>query len=308
MTRVLLTACVCALLIPGVARAQFLWDENFESGDLENWTITTAGGEISREGDLMRMDAQGDPIRVEANHAVPYPAQGETNTLYFSGLMSPGRNAYMFLGAGPFEVVYFDIQEPDGYFRARFDGAYFGGPAPGNGTDTYLPGGGDDVADFRYVFTGMADDQVQVRWEWKMSVEEEYVAVEGGVQTVAKADFPDLKAHMQAAWRGEGDSSVWFANRVAYESGSAPVCDPGDADGDGDVDDDDLSLLLANWGSETASCAQGEFSGAVPVNDDDLSLLLANWTGALASAVPEPATMALLVLVAPALLRARRKG
>ena len=84
-------------------------------------------------------------------------------------------------------------------------------------------------------------------------------------------------------------------------------CAPGDADGDGDVDDDDLSLLLANWGSETATCAQGEFSDVPPVNDDDLSLLLANWTGPLAAAVPEPATIALLV-VAPALFRVRRKA
>ena len=306
MRKVMLTACVCGLVLPGVARAQFLWEENFESGDLENWTVTSENGAISRDGDQMRMDAQGEPIRVEANHAVPYPAQGETNALYFNGLMSPGANAYMFLGAGPFEVVYFDIQEPFGYFRARFNGAYFGGPAPGGGTDTFLPGV-DDAVDFRYVLTGMPDDRVQVRWEWKMSVDEEYLEVEGGIETVAKADFPDLKAHMQPAWRGDGDSSIWYANRVAYEAGAAPVCDPGDADGDGDVDDDDLSLLLANWGSETATCGQGEFNSIAPVNDDDLSLLLANWTGSPAAAVPEPATITLLA-VAPALLRLRRRA
>ena len=63
----------------------------------------------------------------------------------------------------------------------------------------------------------------------------------------------------------------------------------GDADRDEDVDDDDLSLLLANWGSQTASWGEGEFSGTPPVNDDDLSLLLANWTGPLAGAVPATA-------------------
>ena len=88
-------------------------------------------------------------------------------------------------------------------------------------------------------------------------------------------------------------------------TGEPPTCDPGDADGDGDVDDDDLSLLLSNWGT-TTDCAHGEFSGVPPVNDDDLSLLLSNWTGA--AAVPEPATLTLLALVAacPAVLRRRR--
>ena len=85
--------------------------------------------------------------------------------------------------------------------------------------------------------------------------------------------------------------------------GGEPPCEPGDADSDGDVDDDDLSLLLANWGSETAGCEQGEFSGVPPVNDDDLSLLLANWTGPVLGAVPEPATMALVAFGGLALIR-----
>ena len=83
-------------------------------------------------------------------------------------------------------------------------------------------------------------------------------------------------------------------------------CDPGDADADGDVDDDDLSLLLANWGSETATCRQGEFSGSAPVNDDDLSLLLANWTGSPPGAVPGPTTMAILAACALILPRWRK--
>jgi len=94
---------------------------------------------------------------------------------------------------------------------------------------------------------------------------------------------------------------------AAYGPIPGDTCDPGDADQDGDVDDDDLSLLLANWGSEDAKCTEGEFSGVAPVNDDDLSLLLANWTGPLPAAVPEPATIALLI-VAPALWKLRRRA
>ena len=85
--------------------------------------------------------------------------------------------------------------------------------------------------------------------------------------------------------------------------GGGPSCNPGDADDDGDVDDDDLSLLLSNWGGNV-DCTKGEFSGTPPVDDDDLSLLLSNWTGSPA-AVPEPATVGILLLGAVALRRRR---
>ena len=88
---------------------------------------------------------------------------------------------------------------------------------------------------------------------------------------------------------------------------SGGPCDPGDADGDGDVDDDDLSLLLAHWGADT-DCTYGEFNGLPPVNDDDLSLLLANWTGSLGRApIPEPVTMALMLLGASVLTHGHRR-
>lgn len=215
MRKVMWMVCVCGLVLPGAARGELLWEDNFDSGgNLDHWTVTTGTGAISIEGDRMRLDAQGDPVRAVADYPMPYPADGVTHELYLSGLASPGRNAYNFLGAGPFEVVYFDIQEPFGYFRARFDGAYFGGPG-GGGTDTHLPGA-DDVVDFRYVFTGQPGDQVEVKWQWKMSADGEYVDVENATQTVATADFPDLAAHVQPAWRGEGDSSIWYMDRAAF--------------------------------------------------------------------------------------------
>ena len=121
------------------------------------------------------------------------------------------------------------------------------------------------------------------------------------------ADFRGLSAKFVVLTatgdRDWGDTRSLGISEVRFYLPGGP-CDPGDADGDGDVDDDDLSLLLANWGSETAGCGQGEFSDAPPVNDDDLSLLLANWTGSPPAAVPEPTAMA--ILAAGTLILARR--
>ena len=80
----------------------------------------------------------------------------------------------------------------------------------------------------------------------------------------------------------------------------------GDANLDGSVDDNDLSLLLANWtgvGGEGKNWGQGDFDGNGAVSDADLSLLLTNWTGS--GAVPEPATLSLLVAGAVVVVRHR---
>ena len=82
----------------------------------------------------------------------------------------------------------------------------------------------------------------------------------------------------------------------------------GDASLDGYVDDDDLSLLLTNWHT-AGSWAQGNFNADDTIDDDDLSLLLTNWhSGTPPTAgniIPEPATIALLILGSVGMLRRR---
>ena len=168
------------------------------------------------------------------------------------------------------------------------------------------PGGGEAI-DYRWIATGLPADQVKVQWQWKMTDDDEYMTITNGTVTIDKAEFPDWgPADIISEFRGEDDSSIWYVDSVSFGPTTDSVCDPGDADQDGDVDDDDLSLLLANWAA-VSDCAHGEFSGVAPVNDDDLSLLLANWTGPLPGAVPEPATIALLI-AAPAFLQLRRRA
>ncbi|HUO10842.1 MAG TPA: LamG-like jellyroll fold domain-containing protein [Phycisphaerae bacterium] len=95
----------------------------------------------------------------------------------------------------------------------------------------------------------------------------------------------------------------------------------GDANDDGHVDLTDLSTVLNNFGTATLSWTSGNFDGSPTIDLTDLSLVLNNFglsapalaavssepTAYSAAAVPEPASLALL-LPPLLLLRARRKS
>ena len=100
------------------------------------------------------------------------------------------------------------------------------------------------------------------------------------------------------------------------------VPEPGDANGDGIVDDLDLTALAVHW-QQWGSWCDGDFNGDGRVSDLDLTILATAWPGGPpdsigtpgdVSAVPEPATLSLLMLLALSLPRGprpayvRRKG
>lgn len=79
----------------------------------------------------------------------------------------------------------------------------------------------------------------------------------------------------------------------------------GDCTGDGLVNIDDLQKMLGYFGTtETVDWFSGDFNADRLVNDSDLNLLLSNFS---VTAVPEPATLGLLVTGALTLLRRKRK-
>ena len=101
--------------------------------------------------------------------------------------------------------------------------------------------------------------------------------------------------------------SVWCEDfDVDFGSGGFMPDDPtpGDANHDGLVDDLDLTALATRW-QQSGGLAEGDFTGDGFVDDLDLTVLATAWpAGGLGlSAVPEPATLSLLVLGALAVLR-----
>jgi hypothetical protein len=76
----------------------------------------------------------------------------------------------------------------------------------------------------------------------------------------------------------------------------------GDANGDGTVNIGDLGQLLSHYNETNSIWADGDFNGDGTVNITDLGMLLShyNQTSSPASAVPEPASLALLGLAAVA--------
>ena len=84
----------------------------------------------------------------------------------------------------------------------------------------------------------------------------------------------------------------------------------GDFNGDGFVGLDDLDIVLSNWNQNVTpnDLTQGDANGDGFVGLDDLDIILNNWnngTPPTASAIPEPATLALMGLGVFALVRRR---
>ena len=83
---------------------------------------------------------------------------------------------------------------------------------------------------------------------------------------------------------------------------------PGDANGDGKVDGSDVTILAGNWqvgvdGTVTASWEMGDFNGDGKVDGSDVTILAGNWQAGVetaTSAVPEPSTLVMLILMAAA--------
>lgn len=137
-------------------------------------------------------------------------------------------------------------------------------------------------------------------WMWPGSMTHNCYAVSNPDLTSYSASYRIFMADINGNELMTGLSPTYQSTSITLTWNATRT---GDANRDGSVDDDDLSLLLANWGTQT-DWSHGEFSESWPVDDDDLSLLLSHWTGS-AGTIPEPATIALLLAGALGLARRR---
>ncbi|MCD6377303.1 MAG: PEP-CTERM sorting domain-containing protein, partial [Planctomycetes bacterium] len=69
----------------------------------------------------------------------------------------------------------------------------------------------------------------------------------------------------------------------------------GDANLDGSVDVSDLGILAGNYGGTGKSWSEGDFDGDLVVDISDLGILAGNYGFSTGGAVPEPATLMLLL-------------
>ena len=94
---------------------------------------------------------------------------------------------------------------------------------------------------------------------------------------------------------------------VLLGTDSVRIVPPGDVNGDGSVGGADLTTILTNWGTSGATYEQGDLNGDGTVSGLDYSEVITNWGSASLSpepaAIPEPATLAVLLLGGLALLR-----
>ena len=105
---------------------------------------------------------------------------------------------------------------------------------------------------------------------------------------------------------GGGFSDQFDPWAVHLYSIAAISLTPGDANGDGAVDLQDFGILKANFGG-SGGWAQGDFNDDGAVDLQDFGILKANFgTAAPSASIPEPATLILALLVAPAIIRRPR--
>ncbi|MEM6749701.1 MAG: dockerin type I domain-containing protein [Planctomycetota bacterium] len=133
---------------------------------------------------------------------------------------------------------------------------------------------------------------------------------------IAKLTASDAAAHDRFGWSVGISGTTAVVGAYADDdgggnSGSAYVYKfvlPGDADGNGSVDLFDFHILAANFGASTGNLGEdGDFNGDGVVDLIDFDTLAQNFGSTSPAVVPAPASLSLLGLASPLLLRGRAR-
>jgi len=133
------------------------------------------------------------------------------------------------------------------------------------------------------------------------------VAIAGGGTAITYTPAPGYYGLDSFTYTiGDGHGGTDAATVHVTVSVVTPVV--GDATLDGKVNITDLGALASNWQATGAKWGQGDFTGEGNVNITDLGALASNWQfGATITAVPEPASAALVALGALVMIRRRTR-
>ena len=285
-----LVAFVCMMSRPAGAAVLF---ENFDDGNFDGWIVH-------------------DPLnpgRVPLTPAIVSSPEGYSIRGVGSGYSASGEAAYL---VRPFTVS--DADELAIEMRAK------SGPEWPNhsfammcsGEDHYramVYGEANRWAYFSLDIGGLYVDAVhdigQRAYEWhtyKWSRDAQglwSVAIDGVTEAANFLQDSRLTSFDSIALAVVRDQSEIEWVRISTD----PVV-PGDANGDGVVDDLDLTALATHW-QQYGGLAEGDFNGDGFISQLDLTALATAWPAPGApGAIPEPATLSLLALLALSLPKA----
>jgi glucose/arabinose dehydrogenase len=292
--------------------------------DLDSW-----------QGKLLRVDIDGDdfPADDERNYAIPadnpfvgevgedeifayglrHPFRGafdrETGDLYISDVGRALREEIDFLPAGSGGGQNFGWRAKEG----TLDGP-FGDPIPPDVIDPIheYPRGGGAAIIGGYVYRGSDFPALDGTYFFTDFVQKDFISFRFDGQQISQFnDRTQELAHPAGAGYGGlvsfaegGDGEVYFIDSFRGDVfrivASGLV---GDYNGNGLVEQGDLDLVLLHWGLSAAE-RPPTWVLDLPfgtIDQDELDGVLLNWGASLAAAtaVPEPGTAFLLLLVAP---------
>lgn len=141
------------------------------------------------------------------------------------------------------------------------------------------------------------------------------IACEGKAFEILPGQFATVKDivfnnsfHSPRTQAFSGNSLAFWLQFDDGRSGlyTATVGIPGDATGDGLVDQDDYAIWYNHYGSN-AGAANGDFNNDGLIDQDDYAIWYDNYGNRAGGAVPEPATLGLLLLGGIGMLRRRQR-